>query len=264
MRFPRTVVENILPKGGCVVKFAWTGLILGVVTASSQASIYFAEDINQFGGTARGSRLQSDASHLQWSSQFSTIGTESFESRPVGALTMFPVHQFVGSQVNGFITNFAGGPAPHVEEILGTGVFDGMYPTDGNRYLRTGYVGTNTAVAHSFLLDFDRSVDGFGLYFTDIESSSPIVTVFFAAGGTQDFNLNTTQNHSGNIGFWGYADPLHPITSVALRNFGSSGDHVGLDYLQVGLVPEPLSMLVLSGSLFALGKRRMSATYKPK
>lgn len=237
----------------------WVILSLAVACGgASSAQLFFAQNVNS-NGNVRGPRAAADAAHAAFVAAFPITGYESFELRPPGTLPNSTLFKFTGTNRTAVVSGFTG-TAPWIQN-LPTGTNNGCYPAHLNKYLGMGLAMNNgTAVSKTMTLVFSAAVQGFGLYITDVDNSTPKVEVTFLGGGKTTYTPPLVMNN-GSIAFWGVRNATSPIIGVRLIDFGSaSSDRVGIDRLTVGVVPEPGTLLVVAaGAATLLARRRRSS-----
>ncbi|WP_083690219.1 PEP-CTERM sorting domain-containing protein [Colwellia sp. UCD-KL20] len=219
-----------------------SALLLASLTTTSQAALFFGEDLNPLVSSAN-----SDNANAAFLAQLSGVGTEDFESFSQG--------------ISGPLTvdfGVAGTATLSGSGEVRTSSSSGRFATSGSAYWNTN---------NDFTITFSNAISAFGFYGTDIGDFGGNITLDFVNGSTTSYIVNnTTSAPNGSLLFWGLVDVTNPFTSITFGNTNST-DVFGFDDMTIGTaqqvitnsVPEPGSLAILG-----LGLAGFSLTRKAK
>jgi hypothetical protein len=191
---------------------------------------FFGEDINLAGDPNQAPTTNADAAKASFFVNLVGVGTETFESIPVGTHTPFAVS--FGSA--GTATINSGGFIASGNDGYG------RYPISGSQYVYDG--------GSSLGINFSAPISAFGFYGTDIGDFGGQLTLTL----TDSLNNVTTLTIPNTIGssgsttgsnlYFGFYDTTATYTSISLNN-SSTSDIFGFDDFSIGsrqqVVPTP-------------------------
>ena len=214
-----------------------TAIFLLAVTSANGAIIQY---FGQGGSVAGGDAASARADFL--SQLTASVGTETFESLPVGAVN--PDLTFQGSV--GSIT----------ASLIGQGEVTQSNPQryntspGGSQYYDTGAGG-------DFNLVFSTGISAFGFYGTDIGDVSGNLRLLINGVVSESITLDTSGSANANLLFWGFIDTDNSYTSIEFTNT-ATGDFFGYDDMTIGdinqiqvNVSSPATALLLGMGLVA-------------
>lgn len=193
-------------------------------------------------------------------SKLSGVGTETFETLPVGAEGPLDL-------------SFPGSTSTIVATLTGEGI---VFPTPSSagRFNTTGATANPTAgqwwsVEGSFSLTFDQAISAFGFYGTDVGDFNGrlLITLTDTDDLTTELEVEHTINGAdGSLLFWGFVDTTKAYKRIDFGNTAEGVDFFGFDDMTVGdarqinppTVPEPTGLALLGAALVAatLARRR--------
>jgi hypothetical protein len=188
---------------------------------------FFGED-NASGALPVPNAAAAEAAFL---ANLSGVGTETFESAPLGS-------------ANGFISNFAGaGSATFTGNMsIISGTSTGTFPISGSRQME--------GFANSFAISFSNPVAAFGFYATDVGDVGGNLTLTYANGPVTVINVSQLIRRNGNAFYFGYINTENPFTGVTFSNSNTT-DRFGYDNMTIGSVQQ-VSAVPDSGATVAM------------
>ena len=229
-------------------------LVLGIPVAASATPItFFGEDAGLGEATRLPAHPLSDAARANFLSSLIGVSTYNFESAANGALA--PLAVSFGAAGTATI-NGTGNVANVPTATNGVG----RYPISGNQYWETG---------DEFSIDFTTPVAAFGFYGIDIGDFNGQVTLTTVGGTPLVLNVgNTLNGQGGSVLYFGFyvTTTSEEFTKITFGNTQPGTDFFGFDDFSIASreqvvprVPEPVSLLLLSGGLglLALGRKRL-------
>lgn len=211
--------------------FAITVLAAAGMTLNANAVVlqFFGED-DAFGSLPVPNSAAAEASFL---SNLTGVGTENFDSAPLGS-------------ANGFVSNFTGaGTATFTgdtEIISGSGA--GRFPISGLQYMEGS--------ANNFNISFSTAIAAFGFYATDVGDFQGILTLTYASSPATVIDISQQYPTDGNAFFFGYINTDNPFTGVTFSNSSAGADFFGFDKMTIGSVEQVTPSVPDAGTTVAL------------
>ncbi|MBD2176109.1 PEP-CTERM sorting domain-containing protein [Pseudanabaena sp. FACHB-1998] len=220
---------------------------------------YFGQDQGQGESVRLAATPQSNQARNNFFSNLVGVGTETFESKAIGATA--PIVAAFGAD---FATITGSGSIEAVTPGTTNGV--GRYAISGSKFYE---------VSGNFTLTFNTAQAAFGFYGVDIGDFNGQVTLTFnkVTGGTQTFTVPTTQTLGGGSLYFGVigTDTNDLFSSVTFGNTSSGVDFFAFDDFSIGRkeqvravpVPGVAAGIVLAAGIFSgkqLRKRKNQAS----
>jgi hypothetical protein len=199
---------------------ALAATVLGLSVESRAVTLQFFGEDNAGGVLPVPNSAAAEASFL---SNLSGVGTENFESAPLGS-------------ANGFVSTFSGaGSATFTGNMsITSGASTGTFPISGTKQVQ--------GFANDFSITFSDPVAAFGFYATDVGDVGGTLSLNYANGPSTVINVSQLIKGNGNAFYLGYIDTDNPFTGVTFNNSATS-DRFGYDNMTIGsvrqVVPPP-------------------------
>lgn len=240
-------------------------LVLGVSMAQAVPTSFTGLDNTNL--SAGGLHPNADAARSDFLVAAGPVAVQGFEGMPAGPV---PSSFSVGART----VSYTGMATDYEKVTVGAGGFD-TFATAGTHFLEA----LTDSGATYFTMLFDQAVTAFGFDITDASDwigtqvAATLVVDVLQVSGTTSLSLFPGTSASaivtGNVGFFGVVDTADPILGFSIRNpievaralpAGSANeDALGLDQLtlaQAAAVPEPATLLLAGGALFAASRRQ--------
>ncbi len=227
------------------IKTLITGAALIAASATTNAAVYFGEDLGWY---TSNTSTNADAAFAGFQAALINVGVEDFESFSNGASA--PLLVDFGVAGTATLTG-------------GDQVTNGNYPGGPSRRAHSGvnYWETNTS---SFTINFSQSIAAFGFYGIDIGDFNGQVTLNTSGGSASTYNIPHSQGSvaNGSLLYWGVIDTANTFTSITFSNTGSGADFFGFDDFTIGSVqqvrpvPAPAAVALFGLGLAGLGMSR--------
>lgn len=242
---------------------AAAGLVLGISAAQAAPTLYRGLDNLDLSGG--GAHPTADAARAQFLAAVGAVAVQSFERAGDGiAVGAVPASFMVGSTSVSFSTAGAG-----VREIAADPGAFSTFATQGSQFLYALVAAGGTF----YTMEFDMPTAGLGFYVTDpndwfgndLASTVLQVSLVHANNDVETVdlldNISASQVRNGSVAFFGAVDLANPIVGFSILNpLALPGeDALGLDQLtlaQASAVPEPATLLLAGGALFAASRRQ--------
>jgi hypothetical protein len=209
-------------------------------SASALTMSFFGQDNGLGENTALTSFPNSTAAENNFLSNLVGVGTEKFETIPVG--TSSPLLSFPGAG-----TASLSGSGAVRSQTWGTTNGFGRYNVDGPGTSR--YYETQTG----FAINFSAPVAAFGFYGIDIGDFNGQLVLHFISGGTTVINVPHSINATGGgVLFFGYINDTNPFNKVTFNNTSGGSDVFGFDRMTIGSVEQVQAAVPDAGSTFCL------------
>lgn len=227
---------------------------LALTASAAEAQVFFGEDSDGDEFT-RSTLMASVNAENMFLAHLEGVGTEDFETSAGGTPLplVFPGAGTATLQGSGSVQTQGAGTD-------GTG----RYPTSGVNYFETNAAG-------GFSIDFTDPVAAFGFYGVDIGDFGGNLALSFLNGAASVAMINVAHavgaggSTGGNAFFFGYINEMNPFTRVVFNlTEGPSNDVFAFDDMTigspeqvVGVVPEPMSIVLLATGLLGLAVLRL-------
>ncbi|MBX3667142.1 MAG: hypothetical protein KF778_01975 [Rhodocyclaceae bacterium] len=226
--------------------------------AAAAPVVYFGLD--NLNLSAGGAAPNAAAAAAAFAAAAGPLATQNFDAMSLGAVPP-------GFNIGTVAATYTDSASDYSRISAGVGTFS-TFPISGAQYLEAL---TNSGSTY-FSISFDRPLSALGFYITDASDwigtggSIPNLSVALSevSGGSVlqlmgGLDPNTVVN--GNAAFFGVIDTANPITGFSISNPAGvpDKDAIGLDNLQVAVVPLPSTAALLALGLLPFAWSRRGA-----